>query len=356
MKEEVGGINFKGLKVGYSPYSKNFKMVSDRRRFSYYAKKRGIDFEIARPSQTYDLLVLTEKSDLPYWSRLAKGKTKIVFQLITSQLARKIDIYVALSGVIRYLRGITSSPVLNYRNVVKDMCRRADAVVCTTLEQKKDISDYCDNIHVILDIHNPILSAVKTDYSAAEEFNLVWEGLPKNICSMSTIKNAINTLQSKHKIALHVITDASYTKYYKLVKYRTADVIKKFFDNVYFYEWNETMLAKIITTCDLAFIPLKLDDPFDAGRPENKLFLFWRMGVPAVVSATPAYMRAMKGAGLNMACRDEKEWIEVLEKYILDEDARAEAGKLGRSFVETNYNEEKILSHWDSVFKSILNK
>ena len=37
-------MDFSKLKIGYLPYDKDFKKPGDKRRFVYYAKKRGIDF------------------------------------------------------------------------------------------------------------------------------------------------------------------------------------------------------------------------------------------------------------------------------------------------------------------------
>ena len=57
------------------------------------------------------------------------------------------------------------------------------------------------------------------------------------------------------------------------------------------------------------------------GKPENKLGLLWRMGMPVVTSATPAYTRAMNEAGQSLTCKDDAEWMSKLENLILDEQA-----------------------------------
>jgi glycosyltransferase involved in cell wall biosynthesis len=63
----------------------------------------------------------------------------------------------------------------------------------------------------------------------------------------------------------------------------------------------------------------------------------------------------MAGAGLSMACRDAAGWREILEKYMRDEEARREAGRRGRAFVEANHGEERVLARWDELFRSVLN-
>jgi hypothetical protein len=44
------------------------------------------------------------------------------------------------------------------------MCRRADAVVCSTEEQRRQLLALCPNVHVILDAHGELGSVVKSDY------------------------------------------------------------------------------------------------------------------------------------------------------------------------------------------------
>jgi len=73
-----------------------------------------------------------------------------------------------------------------------------------------------------------------------------------------------------------------------------------------------------------------------------------------VTSATPAYQRAMRDAGLQgLACRDQGEWITAIERMIGDESLRREAGVRGQIFAATQYSEEALLARWDNVFQSI---
>jgi glycosyltransferase involved in cell wall biosynthesis len=104
----------------------------------------------------------------------------------------------------------------------------------------------------------------------------------------------------------------------------------------------------------MALIPLSLTDPLYKGKPENKLLLFWRMGIPVVTSATPAYTRAMEGCGLPMACRTSDDWIRILEHYMSDKEARRDAGQRGLSYTNEHYSEESTLKRWDDVFASLL--
>ncbi|MCK5608112.1 hypothetical protein KAR91_39895 [Candidatus Pacearchaeota archaeon] len=349
-------MNLNGLRIGYVPISDKLDQPGDKRRFCYYANKRGVAFEIAKPSESYDLVVVTQSGDLSVWNDYQKGNAKIVYDFIDSYLAiPRWNLKGLLRGLGKYVAGQSQYLRLDHWKNLQDMCRRADAVICSTDEQKQDILQFCQNVHIILDIHSSVTRTVKTDYSAGDVFNFVWEGLPQNIQPFYEIKDVLESLKQNHKIALHIVTDLEYGQYLKKYRKRhTVDITRKLFDYVYIYEWNEQLCSTIISACDMALIPLPLNNPLYKGKPENKLLLFWRMGVPVVTSASPAYLRAMNGCGLTMTCRTTEDWIRVLEHYMGDEEARQDVGQRGLAYANEHYSEETILKRWDDVFASVL--
>ncbi len=347
--------NLQQLRVGYVPLSHNLDKPGDRRRFVYYAKRRNLSFEVATPSKKYDVVVLTQNADLSVWGEYNKGGAKVVYDFVDSYLAiPKNNIKGRLRGLAKYISGQSRHLRLDHWKALESMCARADAVICTTQEQARDISPFCNNVHVILDVHSTVARAFKIDYQAGEVFNLVWEGLAVNVYAFNHLRNVLARLQTRHKIALHLITDLEFRRYLRLFgKTRTADIVRGLCDRVYLYEWNENMCSTIICASDLAVIPIDLADPLARGKPENKLVLLWRMGMPTITSATPAYERAMAKAGLPMTCHDENEWFNTLEKYMTDETARRTAGRAGRSLAESDYGEKIILQQWDKLFSSL---
>lgn len=351
-------IDFNKLRIGYVPYSRNLCQPGDKRRFLYYANKRNLKFEIASPSEDYDLVIVSDRGDKSVWSKYRKEKAKIIYDFVDSYLSiPRHDLKGVFRGLAKFVSGESRHLELNHWKAIGGMCMRADAVICSTVEQKQDITKFCKNVHIVLDFHNSVVKKVKQGYSSGDVFNLVWEGLPNTntIGSLFLIKDVLKQLSGKYKIALHLVTDLEYYTFLgKYGRQSTINQMRKIFDNIYLHKWDEKTCSSIITSCDLALIPISLCDRLAAGKPENKLLLFWRMGMPTVVSATPAYSRTMQRCGLPMACRTKGEWLETLEKYIKDESARIEAGERGRAFSENYYSEEKTLALWDDVFNSVL--
>ncbi|MDQ3228537.1 MAG: hypothetical protein M3Q13_02210, partial [Pseudomonadota bacterium] len=252
-------MNFGAARVGYVPYSRTLDAPGDRRRFVHYARKRGISFEIADPRKDYDVVVLSSTADISVWSGYTKAK--IVYEIIDSYLALpRTNAKARLRGLFKFLSRQSKYPQLDHWNAIARMCRRADAVICSTEEQRRDILKFCPDVHVILDVHVGVTRVAKTDYSAHQPFRLVWEGLPQNLASLQLIRPALQQLHARHPLELHVVTDASY--YRHLGRYGKTDTLQelqRLLPEARFHAWNENDCAQIICSCDLAVIPLPLD-------------------------------------------------------------------------------------------------
>lgn len=343
-----------GLRIGYAPISRSLQAPGDRRRFVRYAEARGLAFELADPAKAYDLVVLSERADISVWSRYRGGR--IVFDLIDSYLAiPRIDVKAQLRGLAKFVSGEHRRLELDYWRALAEMCARADAVICATQEQKADIGRYNANVHIILDVHAQVAQRPKRDFAAHEPFRLVWEGLPQNLSTLAAIAPVLRELDRRRPIELRLVTDLVTPRYLgRIGRRETARQARRLFHRTRVHPWRERDWADVVAACDLALIPLETRDPFLAGKPENKLLLFWRMGMPTLSSATPAYRRAMDLAGLPMACTGPNDWAERLWAYMADEALRRDAGARGLACAERCYSEAKTLSDWDALFASIV--
>jgi glycosyltransferase involved in cell wall biosynthesis len=341
-------------RIGYSPLSSNFTHPADLRRFVGYARARNLPFEIARPDERYDLVVLSEIADVTRWSQYQGGK--IVFDFIDSYLAiPRSDPKQFLRGLAWYANGRHSNLRFDFKGAMQAMCARADAVVCTTDDQKSDIGAFCSNVHIILDIHDNVVRNRKQDYAAGTPFNLVWEGLPSNISQLNAISPVLREISKRRPIVLNIVTDPDRPGAVPgLPRINSADVARDVFDNVVLHPWDAATLSQIVTRCDAAIIPIFTADPLTRGKPGNKLALLWRMGMPVVTSATPSYRHMQKAAGtIDLACDNGADWTAALERLMTDEASRREAGERGYTYVTEHLNTAKLLTLWDNVFTSL---
>ncbi len=345
--------NLQQLRIGYVPITPTLDTPGDRRRFAYYARKRNLRFEIADPAKDYDVVILSARADISVWSQYRQGK--LVYDLIDSYLAiPRTNIKGCLRGLAKFVSRQSRYLQLNHWKAIEGMCRRADAVICSTIEQQRDMSPFCPNVHIILDVHSHVSTTIKRNFSANRPFRLVWEGLPQTLGSLELLRPVLDDLRRRYPVELHLVTDLEYFRYLgRYGKSSTLEAARRILPDVRLHEWKEDNCADIICSCDLAVIPLALTDPFAAGKPENKLLLFWRMGMPVVASATPSYTRAMQGAGLDLTCRDKEQWLSTLERLLADETARRDAGCSGKTYADREFGEDRLLAHWDAVFTSL---
>lgn len=339
-------------RIGYASLSANLETPADKRRFVAYARARNLAFEIADANERYDIVVLTEGADISIWPDYGHGK--IVYDLIDSYLSvPRTNLRQLLRGSAWYILGRHKKLCFDYLSSVRAMCARADAVICTTQEQNDLITKMCDNVHIILDIHSSVVKEIKQDYVADAPLRLIWEGLPSNLPQLIEIAPILRRLGQK-SFELHVATDSKQKRLGRLGYIDTRQFLARHFANAIFHPWEEQTMAKIITRCDIALIPIDLDDPFTRGKPENKLLLLWRLGMPVVASATPAYTRAMANVGTSeLACSNDDDWMSALVRLGTDETLRSEVGVKGRAYAENSHSAEATLSRWDRVFESL---
>ena len=343
------------MKVGYVPYSRDLTQPGDRRRFPYYAERRGIEFELAEPSGRYDVVVVTPRADLHAWRRYRPKEAKLVFDIVDSYLSiPRTNPKAALRGAAKFAAGEARHPFFSYRRALEAILARADAVTCASPEQAARIVPFCPNVHPILDFQTRLITHVKTDYGATTPFNLVWEGLGENVRWFERISGALRTIDSRHPLVLHLVTAREFHQVAQRFWRRQTDRIAgRHFAQVRIHPWSEQGLAAVATKCDVAVIPLPLDRPLEAGKPESKLISFWRMGMPTLVSSTPSYRRVMDDAGEDYCCDTQTAWIRALELMIEDGATREKAGRRGREFAEVEYSDERLLAAWDHVFDGI---
>jgi len=347
------------LSIGYAPYTSDFSSSGDRRRFVYYANSREIDFEIAKPENEYDIVFVTHGADITVWSKYDKSKAVIVYELVDSYLATPVlSFYGLFRGLAKYLSGKHKYCQLNEKKSIESMCRRADIVICSTQEQKNHIRRYCDDVRIILDVKSEYHNHRMTLKSELKnnEINIAWEGVPHNIKSFTVIRDALSILSKEYQINLHLITALKYKKYMnKYLTKHTINEVKKYIDinNIYLYQWNEHTVSHISSACDFAVIPINSNDTMDNGKPEDKLLIFWLMGLPAVVSETPAHLRAMKGAGVSMACSSTNDWVSTIKDIVENKTKRNESAEKGFAYASRVNSEEATMSLWDDLFEDI---
>lgn len=347
------------LRIGYLAASQDWSAPADRRRFIAYAKARGLRVEHARPDEAYDVVVLSQAADLTIWQ--AYVRSPIVYECIDSYILPPRDFKGHLRGAVKFVTRQHRRLQWRYDHSVRAMCDRAAAVVCSTETLRQQVLPHCANTHVVLDIFDAALRATKRDYTANRPVAIVWEGLAAGAVDtiFPYLASVVRPMLKSGEAHLHLITDITYPRLSaRFGRAHTVDAVRKTFGSlarsVSLYQWSDTSFASLATSCDLAVIPIPPDDPYLNGKPENKLVLLWKTGIPTVASATPAYRHAMERTGVPLLCDSLDAWHELLPRVAADENLRRVAAEAGRQLAESEYGCEQMLVRWDRVFESVL--
>jgi glycosyltransferase involved in cell wall biosynthesis len=343
-------------RIGYAGYSRDFSGPGDRRRFGAYARMKGISFEYAVLDRPYDLAYVTYSSDLPGWvarKRREGDGLKLVFELVDAYFNQTNPIRRVLKGSGRYLLGTESRLSPDLRRTLIGTCEAADAVICSTEEQRETIRRYNPNVIVSFDHFADELGAPKTDYRRSGKLRVAWEGQSTTLPNLQVIREPLNDL--KDKVELHVVTDPLIHRYFgRFGTYPAMDALKGIECDRHFHRWERDTFSQAVTGCDVAVIPIDRSNALWWGKPENKLILLWQLGIPVLTTATPVYRRVMETAGIDMSCATSAEWGARLERLLGSSCEEVEwIGQRCRHFAEQAYSMEQFAGRFDRAFNAI---
>jgi glycosyltransferase involved in cell wall biosynthesis len=343
------------MRLAYAPYDASLDAPGDRRRFVAWAKDRGADFEVVdRPRAGIDVAVVCTAADLARWRDAPVGM-KVIYDITDDYLGLPdTGLKNRARGLAKFVSGELSRPTLHYRALMVQMCRRADVVVVTSEDQRAHVEQLAGHhdVRIILDCYDADTVDRKRDYALSGSPRLAWEGLPFNVHTLALLREPLAAMADDLRPALHVVTQPTFRPYARRFGRRSSQAIaeRALPDiEVVCHRWERSTLADAVAACDVAVIPLPLADGFAHSKSAQKLISLWAMGMPVVTSATPAYEEAMRGAGLELACRTTDDWTRALTTLLSDEDARRSAAHAGRAYVERHASREIMLSRWDEL-------
>lgn len=347
------------LRFAYLPYQPGAQSPGDRRRFPAVGYKLGLNWEIYQPGSSYDVLYATSNADLTTLRRLPRSAGKLAFDMVDSYFdVPDWDLKAMLRGVGKWALKKHEYLEPRYRKTLEGMCERSDLIVCSTPEQREHILPFNRNTYAILDFREELGHLGPRPTRVSQQIQLFWEGIGLTAAQFEVIAPVLKELSRDYTMAVHFVTDASYKPWnFPLPVLNTRHRLEKFMGDIPFYisEWSPVSVRALAQHCDLGLIPLRLSQPLFRSKPENKLLIMWSLGLPAVVSATPAYRRTMTAyGGPNWACDSAHSWYYTLKEALESSTLRRQAGELGQTYAEQNYGVEALLSRWVRALSTLL--
>jgi len=349
----------KKIKIGYRPLSATLTAAGDRRRLLFWAKNRGheIVFDL---DQRVDVIVASENSDFqsPYFTQ--KG-VPVVFDLVDAYLSPLNPWDDFARGLAKKLSGQITGSVKPFSEHVKNFCGTSTAVICSSPEQEAVIKPHNPNIHIILDSHDeiPLLDPRLTKRNSQKELNVLWEGQPATIRGVKQISSILFLLSKENDLHFDFVTDEKYFQFLgKYLKMNTLQLMKKdlepIIDRIGITPWTPDNLVASAKKSLISMIPIDLTIPMQKLKPENRLLIMWRLGLPCLTSPSPAYIRVAGQAGVKAICNDPKMWLENFGNLLSDPEFAREEVLRGQNYLHEHHNREALLKKWDRVIESAI--
>jgi hypothetical protein len=101
-------------------------------------------------------------------------------------------------------------------------------------------------------------------------------------------------------------------------------------------------------------IPINLAIPMQRLKPENRLLIMWRLGLPCLTSPSAAYARVAQDAEAKVICNTLEEWQENFEQLLKDPVFAKNQIARGQNYIHEHHSQRILLKKWDEAIESVL--
>lgn len=344
--------------ITYDSYTNNLSYIVDRRRVGLWIKR----FDTWAQSKEFDFNRIHVATPLSNFEELEVngGETRLILDIVDGYLVEEAGFFKD------YMRNLNRVGIFafiknpkRYSDSLVEFCKACDLITVGSEEQAVIARQFNPNVFPIWDCHdefgapeNPILHAKKSNY------NIFWEGLSVTLKHFQECLTDLKTFMLRTNSTLNIITNPQHyrisNRYFKV---DTDRYIKRFFkgleDQVKFHPWSITKVQEVSAFCDFGLIPLLAEDRFARLKPENKLMIYWRLGLPTLFSASPAYLRVSHELGLSDFSVPEGMWDEKLSW--LSENLPVEGRRISSAtkMLREKHNEQAILVKWEEAIQTL---
>ena len=154
------------------------------------------------------------------------------------------------------------------------------------------------------------------------------------------------------------VTDPTYYRVLgKFFKRETSSLLKSRLRDIDQHSriipWRRENLVEAAKRSSLSIIPINLSSPLQYLKPENRLLIMWRLGLPCLTSPSPAYIRVAEAAKTDTICYSINDWTHKINTILENPDLAESIVAKGQSYLNENHNRDSILKKWDTVFESV---
>lgn len=149
---------------------------------------------------------------------------------------------------------------------------------------------------------------------------IVWIGSPSTAKYLSVVKDALIKLSRRQDFLFRVVG----------ADFSCPEI------NVELLPWSENTEVQMLRSADLGIMPL-FESPWEKGKCGYKLIQYMACGLPVIASPVGVNSSIVNDGSNGFLCTNEGEWLDYLEKMLIDKNLRERMGRAGRRDVEEKY-------------------
>lgn len=324
--------------------------VDRRRGFGAISHIEGIKVV---GDMSYDLVFVGSGGDLAraLELKLRKPSAGLIFDYANHYLEEETRLkafvrplfHSAFRGYAAYFRG--------YKALIQELMSVADQVVCSSTYQQIYLQTLGIEATVITDIFDWEFD-IPHQIEEKPAYQFIWEGKAFNLDALLKLAKVVNTFPN---IPLAVLTDEKFGGYgatHTLGK-SVQEELKTRFQNAAYVPWTSSGLMEELARSTLGLLPINVFSSIGMAKPENRLVLLWRFGVPALTSPIPSYKELADRVGVDFVCTYDQEWIDRIKTFTEASDRNLAQARFLKDYADAHYSVAVILDKWRGVLAAI---
>ena len=340
------------LRIAYFPLSADLQHPGDRRRIVRWARARKHQIQIG-DTKNCDLVVLSQGSEFPI-TKLDPKIPKVIDLIDSFGLRNSLGEDLA-RGVLKNVPNMSKGRHFTYSKFVLSRVSLADAVVCSSEEQADFLIQYNPNVFPILDSHDEIPERTNWPIKERKKINLFWEGQPFTVPPLSIFEFSTSHLAAGYHF--NMVSDLEYFKFLRRFrKERSLDLIARTIPSYShrLLSWSIRNLIEFANSSDIAVIPVNNKKQIQLFKPENRLMVMFRLGIPVVCSRTPSHLRVEQKLGIKITAKTSIDWRNLIEELWSSEELSHHLVNEGKLYLQRFHNDAVLFKKWDTAVFSIV--
>jgi glycosyltransferase involved in cell wall biosynthesis len=220
------------------------------------------------------------------------------------------------------------------------ICRMASAVLAGNEHLAQWAKQYCGNVHVV-----PSTVALREyrgrpAHARSGEAVIGWTGSHSSVQYLRLIEAPLVRLRRKQRFRMVLVGVSGVTMPGIDVECRP---------------WSATTEVQDLWDFDVGIMPLP-DEPWARGKCGMKAIQYMAIGAPAVVSPIGANRTIVRDGIDGYHAATDDEWVNRLERLLLDAELRGKLGSAARASVEAHYSAEAHAPRVAAVLKALIER